>query len=377
MESSPQTQRSTPWPWRFWGIQWNAAPSIRATLALLVVVCVLPISLVAAFLFVSYYEREQSQLSKNAINRAQGFVLAVDREFAATQSALFALSTSHRLATGDMEGFHRRALEALANVRADSILVLDRSGQILLSTRRPYGDSLPKVADPKLLERILETGEPGVSDLFLGPITNQPIFTVGVPVRIDGSIAYSLNAIFTYQQFMALLQAHAFPETWRVVITDSTHRVVARSHEVEKFLGKPVSPSLLARMQTSNEGSVDSITLDGIPVLTAYSKSPVSQWGVALGIPKTELTAGLRHTLTRLILATAGALGLGLWLAWFVGGRVAKSITALAQPAMELVSGAELDIPPCTSKKPTQCARRCFRHRSRFESPSTTPITTV
>lgn len=188
--------------------------------------------MVAALLFISYYEREQTQLAANAINRAKGFVLAVDREFAATESALLALSTSHRLATGDLEGFHHRAVEAVANVRADSILVLDRTGQILLSTRRPYGNALPKVADPKLLERILETGKPGVSDLFLGPITGQHIFTVGVPVKIDESIAYSLNATFTHQQFMEVLEAHAFPPTWRVAITDGTNRIVARSHEI-------------------------------------------------------------------------------------------------------------------------------------------------
>lgn len=351
MESLPPNQGSAPWPWRMLGIRWSKAPSIRATLALLVVVCILPISLVAALLFINYYDHEQIQLARNAINRAQGLVLAVDREFAATQSALLALSTSHRLATGDLEGFHRRAVEALANLRADSILVIDRSGQIVLSTRRPYGDPLPKIADPKLLEQILDTGKPGVSDLFLGPITNQRIFTVGVPVKIDDTIAYSLNAIFTHQQFMALLQAQAFPETWRVAIADSTNRIVARSHEIDKFLGKPVSQGLLARMQVFNEGSLESVTLDGVSVLTAYSRSPVSRWGVALGIPQSELTAGLRQTLTRLVLASVGALGVGLWLAWFVGGWVARSITALTQPAMDLVSGATIEIPPLHFKE--------------------------
>lgn len=331
--------------WRVLGFQIGDAPSIRATLGLLVVVCVLPIALVAALLFISYYEREQIQLTSNAVNRAKGFVQAIDREFVATESALLALSTSHRLATGDLEGFHHRAVEVLPNVRADSILVLDRSGQILLSTRRPYGESLPKVADAKLLERIFENGNPGVSDLFLGPLTRQYIFTIGVPVKIDESIAYSLNATFTHQQFMELLKAQGFPATWRVGITDGTNRIVARSHEIDKFLGKPVAPALLARMQTSDEGSLESVTLDGVLVLTAYGRSPVTRWGVAVGIPKAELTAGLRHTLTRLVLATVGAMGAGLWLAWFVGGRVARSITALTQPATDLVSGAALDIP--------------------------------
>lgn len=351
MEPSATLQGSAPRPHRRWGIRINTAPSIRTTLALLVVVCILPIALVAALLFVNYYEREQRQLAKNAIHQAHGVVLAVDREFAATQSALLALGTSHRLATGDLAGFHRRAVDALVNVRADSILVLDRTGQILLSTRLPYGDPLPKVADPRLLRRILETGKPGVSDLFMGPIANRRIYTVGVPVKLDDAITYSLNATFTSQQLMALLEARGFPKSWRVVVTDSAGAIVARSHELEKYLGKPVSPALLERMRVSDEGSLESVTLDGVPVLTAFSKSPGSRWGVAVGIPKTELTGRLRQTLQRLVLATAGALGAGLWLAWVVGGRVARSITALTKPAVELASGAQLEIPPLHFKE--------------------------
>ncbi len=351
MEPSSTIRASAPWPWRLFTVRAHGAPGIRATLALLVVACILPIALGAGLLFVNYYEREQRQLSKSAINQAYGVVLAVDREFAATQSALLALSTSHRLATGDLAGFHRRAEEALANVRADSILVLDRSGQILLSTRLPYGDPLPKVADPTLLRRILETGKPGVSDLFIGPIANRRIYTVGVPVKLDETIAYSLNATFTPQQLMVLLRAREFPETWRVSITDSTGAIAARSHEIETLLGKPVSPALLARMRVDNEGSLESVTLDGVPVLTAFSKSPVSRWGVAVGIPKAELTSGLHQTLLQLVLATIGVLGMGLWLAWFVGGRVARSITALTQPAIELASGARLEIPPLHFKE--------------------------
>ena len=340
-----------PRPWRLLGVPVDDAPGIRATLALLVVVCVLPVSLAAALLLINYYKREQVQIAHSAINRAQGMVLAVDREFAAAQAALLALSTSHRLATGDLAGFHGRAEEALANVRADSILLLDRSGQILLSTRAPYGGPLPRVSNPALLKRILETGKPGVSDLFVGPLTHQRIFTVGVPVKVDGAILYTLNAIFTPDQLLAVLRAHAFPETWRVAVTDSTDSVVARSHELERFLGKPVAPALLERMRQSNEGSFESVTLDGVPVLTAFSKSPDSRWGVAVGVPKAESTAGLRSTLQRLVLATLGALGVGLWLAWVVGGRVARSITALTQPAVELASGAKLDIPPLHFKE--------------------------
>lgn len=319
------------------------APGIRPTLAMLVVLCVLPVFLMSALLLMGYYQHEQEQLAKNTINRAQSLAMAVDRELAATQSALLALGTSHRLATGDLAGFHRRATEALPNVRADNILVIDRDGQIVLSTRIPFGEPLPKVANPKLLRQIQETGQPGVSDLFMGPIAKRPVFTVAVPVTIDNAIVYTLNAVFTPEQFATLLSVQGFPESWRVAITDSSYHIVARSHELERFMGRPVTADLLARMRQANEGSMESVTLDGIPVLTAFSKSAKWKWGVAVGIPKAELTSGLRQTLMWLSAATIGSLALGLWLAWFVGGRVAGSIRALTRPAVDLASGMPLD----------------------------------
>lgn len=161
---------------RWWTPVTGHALSIRTALGMLAIACILPISVGAVLLFVSYYERQREQLTNTAIDRARGVVFAVDREFAATQSALIALGTSHRLATGDLAGFHKRAVEVLSSLRADSILVLDTSGQIVLSTHLPYGEPLPKVKNPLLLQRILATGKPAVSDLFVGPISNPRIF---------------------------------------------------------------------------------------------------------------------------------------------------------------------------------------------------------
>ncbi|MBV8247037.1 MAG: GGDEF domain-containing protein [Comamonas sp.] len=344
------TQGRTSWSLRLPESQ-TRSPSIRATLALLVVLCILPISLMAGLLLVNYYKHEQHQLSISVLNQAQSLMLAVDREFAATQAALQALSTSHRLATGDLEGFHNRAEEVLESMQADSITVVDQSGQLLLSTHLPYGTPLPKIADKTYPNRILESGKPGVSNLFTGPIANRPIFSVSVPVKIANTTTYALNATFTSQRLMSMLQAHGFPDSWRVVVMDSSGHIVARSRDLDKFLGKSVTPDLIEHMRQSNDDSFDSVTLDGVSVLTAFSASPVSHWCVAVGIPKAELTAGLRHTLLRLGLATAAALGIGLWLAWFVGGRVARSITGLMRPAIELVSGEKLEIPPLHFKE--------------------------
>jgi diguanylate cyclase (GGDEF)-like protein/PAS domain S-box-containing protein len=318
------------------------APSIRMSLAKLVVGCVLPLAGISAFLIFNFYEHEQAQLTRQAINRARLMVTAVDRGFAGTQASLLALGTSLR--SEDLQGFYLRAFEALQNMHADSIVVIDTNGQLLLATNRRFGAPLPKLTSSPLLKRVLETERPGVSDLYMGPIVSRPIFAVGVPVEHGGKIKYLLTATAAPSQLTKILTEQNFPDSWRAVLTDSTGTIIARTHDITKFLGKKGQTGLLQRMKLADEGSYQGKTLDGIPVLTVYSRSTVSGWMIAIGMPLEELNGGLRSTLAWLIAATCTALAIGLALAWILGGRIAQSVRALVAPAKALGSGEMVTI---------------------------------
>ena len=312
------------------------SPGIRLKLTKLVVGCVLPLAGVAAFLIFNFYEHEQVQLTRTAIGRARQMVTTVDRVFSSTQASLLALGTSQRLVDGDLEGFHRRAFEVLQDMDADSIVVVGLDAQLLLATNRPFGAPLPKLRDSPLLKRVVETERPAVSDLYLGPIVGMPIFTVGVPVEYDGKINYLLAATAAPSNLTKILTEQNFPDTWRAVIADSSGTIVARTHEIGKYLGRKVLPGLIQRMKNTDEGSYQGKTQEGTPVTTVYSKSPITGWVVGIAVPLEELTSGLRQTLTWLIVATLTALLAGVWFAWVIGGRIADSITALGASAKVL-----------------------------------------
>lgn len=129
------------------------ALSVRASLAVLVVGCILPLALVGAYFFFSFYEREEAQLITNSLTRTRAMSAAVDHDFATTQAALLALATSAHLARGDLAGFHRQALEELRHLPAEHIVLIDPTGQILLTTRRPFGTQLPRLTSSPLLAR--------------------------------------------------------------------------------------------------------------------------------------------------------------------------------------------------------------------------------
>lgn len=186
-------------------MQRKNVPGVRTSLAVLVVGCVLPLASVAAFLIVDFYEREQAVLTENMVSRARAVMAVVDHGFESTASALQALATSRQLHDDELKGFHARAVDILEMIHADSIVLVEPSGALLLSTRRPYGAPLPRLPGTPLLKRILKTGQPGVSDMFMGPIAGQYVYTVGVPVRRQGEIVMSLNATWTPVRLQGVL----------------------------------------------------------------------------------------------------------------------------------------------------------------------------
>ncbi len=82
-----------------------------------------------------------------------------------------------------------------------------------------------------------------------------------------------------------LLIRQNLPPNWIASIVDSKGKVIARTAEHEKFIGTLVRPGLLKRMQEVNEDSVESVTLNGTPVFSAFSHSPLSKWSIVIGFP--------------------------------------------------------------------------------------------
>jgi PAS domain S-box-containing protein len=325
--------------------QRSRSPGVRANLVLLVIACILPVAIAAAFLIVNFYAKGRQQLVDSALTRARSVIAAADRDIAATQLALQALATSRMLQSGDLAGFHARASDMVVKLKADSIVALAPDGQLLLSTLRPYGTPLPNMGKAPLLRQILATREPGVSDLFTGPISGKLIYTVAVPVQRDGAIMMTLNATITPALLSHVLAEQQLPPGWRASIVDRAGRVVTRSHDVDKYAGRALSEEQMLHLRSDDASGFSSQTLDGLDVFVVSSRSPRTGWTAVLGIPEAELTAGLRATLAWLIGISVAALATGLALAWLLGGRIAHSVRALIAPALAVGAGQEPSLP--------------------------------
>ncbi len=321
-------------------------PTIRSRLFFLVLGSMLPISLMAGGGVFYNYHQEKAQQTNSLISTARLLAATMDKDLSSVESGLRVLATSRLLQQNNYSGFYDQAQEALRELNANAITLSDASGQQLIDTRRPYGESLPLYDNPLQAQHIFDTGRPVISDFYLGSLNSEPLISIGVPVRRGDVIAYQVSATLLSDRLSNLLAQQKLPQDWIIAIYDSSGTIVARSHDNSRFIGKKGAPGVLKRLAEINEGSVETKTLEGISVISAFSRSPVSHWAVAMGIPAASFTRDLWISLWWLVLGLTVLLVASLSLARMISGSIAKSIHALTEPALALGAGEIVKVPP-------------------------------
>ena len=108
---------------------------------------------------------------------------------------------------------------------------------------------------------------------------------------------------------------------------------MARSLDAERRVGQLARPELGEAARRANE------TPEGVLVLNAFRRSPLTGWTTVVAVPKATLTAPLRRYIAYLSLGGAGILLLTLALASLQAARIAEPVRKLGQGATALVEG--------------------------------------
>lgn len=336
--------------------------SARTMLLWLVLACWLPAVVGTTALFFHMYQDGRAQLRKTTIATARALVQVVDAELMRAQAAALALSISDSLARGDFAEFHRHAGSLLRTTGIGASVVLsDESGQQIVNTLRPYGERLPLRSDMEQVRRVFASGKPLISDIFIGGLTSSPAMAVYVPVLSRGRVVYALGIAILPQQFEQILRNGRLPPDQITTILDSTGTIAGRTHEASKFVGHKVPSEIIERMLATPEDAVEAVSKEGIPVIVNYSRSPLSHWIVGIGITRQSLEAALMRTVYLLGLGIAMLFGAGVALAWFVGGRISRSVQALTAPAIALEDGKALVVSQVYFREADEVAKAMAR----------------
>ena len=320
--------------------------SLRASLFGLVALCVLPAALVSAALVWSNYWLERERIYAGSVAMADHLAAELDRELAAVTSGMRVLASAPELQHDDFATFHRRASDALPSQIANNYLITDRAGQQRVNTLKPWGEPLPVTGTPPALAKVFDEGATVITDLFIGPVTRRPVIAIGVPVRRDGEVIYSLNIGLSPDRIADILKRRPLPSGWIAAIIDGNGTLVARSREPERFVGQKAVPAVLDQIRANGPRSVETLTKEGIPVVSSFSRSRVSTWSVAVGAPRSVLEDQLLQLIGWTCAGLTVAVLLGLWVALRVASRVTQAVRGLNDAALALGRGEPVVLPP-------------------------------
>lgn len=298
-------------------------PSLPVRLALLVAGTALPLIVFAAGLVFEDYENDRKAASQHVIETVRSIRLVLDAEVTRMTGGLEVLALTDTVRNGDFNGFRRIASGFLEQYgEGGALLVADREGRQLFSSTNPDTASLPPRNNREIVTKVFATKAPQYSNLFMGSTNKRPIVTVEVPVLRDGEVIYDISFSPPIEIFQSILDKQRPSENWTISIFDGDGINFARVPNPKETIGKRASSLLYAEMSHETEATLQTVSLEGVPLITTFARSSLTGWSVAAGIAQATLVGPLWRSLA--ITSVLGAVLLLTGLAFAV--RMATTI---------------------------------------------------
>ena len=273
-------------------------PSLPARLALLVAGTTLPLIIFAAGIVFNNYEQDRTDATQRVFETARSIRLVLDSEVQRMTGALQVLALTNALRDRNFNAF-RRIAQGFLDQYAEGgvVLVADRDGRQVFSSVTTDTAELPLRNNRAVVDRVFAEKKPVYSNLFLGAVKKKMIVTVEVPVIRDGEVLFDISFSPPIEIFQSIIEQQRPGPDWTISIFDGDGVNFARVPNPEETVGKRASPSLSAAMSGKSEATFQSVSLEGVPLITSVARSSLTGWTVAAGVAENSLVAPLWRNL--------------------------------------------------------------------------------
>lgn len=300
--------------------------SLPLRLGVLVAGTLLPLIAFAGVIVYQNHAERREETSARVLQLVRSTRLVLDSEVRSITAGLQVLALSASLQRDDFESFRRDADAFLSQFpETQSIIIGDPGGRQVFDSRASAEKILPVRTTRIGTGEVFRTRRPAYSPLFVGSVSKQFIITVTVPVFRNGNVIYDLSFNPSLEAFQRIIERQAPSEHWTFALFDQNGINFARVPNPQSTIGQRASPTLFAEMFKVSEATVPTVSLEGVPLLTAFARSDVTNWTVAAGIAEETLTAPLMRQLMM-----TGAIGtvlllIGLAFALRLATRLARA----------------------------------------------------
>jgi two-component sensor histidine kinase len=322
-----------------------AAGTVRRRLLLMALSLVVPATIFMALLARAEFGESRARYERQLMATTRALLLATDRQIGQGQSVLQTLAVSPALISGDIPAFERQARAAVQGTDG-WIVLLDNQHQ-LVNTRHPAGAPPPRIGLPDYRWQTIRAGRTSVSNLVRPGQAGQfpPFVSIDMPVIVNGKL-YDLAYQQSPKALSSIFAAQNVPHSWTASIVDRDGSLMARSKDIDRFMGRKVSGEMRTAMARGNEGVTLSHTLDGTATLSAFSRSSSTGWSFIVGVPRSELSRANWSSVGWLTAASLLLLIIGAGVALVVSRDISASVRGLGADAKAMAAGEEIPLVP-------------------------------
>lgn len=150
-----------------------------------------------------------------------------------------------------------------------------------------------------------------------------------------------------------------------IVATLATSPALTRGdlQEFYQHVGTSASSSLAKHLSERDEGFVQSQSLDGVPMLSFFSRAPGSRWSVVIAQPREEVARRIGLALLVASLGVACLLVVAIALAYWVGRKISRPLRILDATAQAMGGGQRI-VPVATGMVETDRTARVLAQAS-------------
>jgi signal transduction histidine kinase len=198
------------------------------------------------------------------------------------------------------------------------------------------------VVKPDWVDEVFRTGQPAVSGVRQDPETKNWFVTIGVPVVRGDQVIFALGVRVRSSAFSDLIRRQSPPQGGLITLLDSTPVIIARTRNEERFVGQPPTPEFARRSRAQPEGTWRTVTLEGVPAYSSWSRSSLTGWTIGNAMPSEAVDAPMRQSVRALLVTGLLTLATGLLLALLLTRGLVQSGRTVGTAARALARGEPL-----------------------------------
>jgi signal transduction histidine kinase len=298
--------------------------SIRGRVAMLIVAISLPLLGVLLWGFISQVNRQRAEARHLALRIARS--VASDIRDSNQRARALLLRMSQRPKVQQANSLDCDPLFSIVDFFPQylNLVLYDVHGSVMCSASPAQNDAAYWTAAAPLVANAIRTYTPA-NDTVVVASLDRWVFVTLQPVVANGRTV----GILSLAQYLDLT-TEPYPRGTIITVSDMNRRILARSADGRRWMGKVGNPTPSTRTATqADEGRLETVGIDGIARQYGFKHVRTLPWRVFVGLPSSVAMAGSRNFLARGLILGAIVLALVTLLAVRITRTIERPLAAL------------------------------------------------